>query len=145
MGEYATLNIGGYEIDTWKNCIAYEAAILFTEADAVELERPYSGQSEEADSNEMLPIGPSEQPPRKGYQYVSTAGHLMDRLDLLGYTFERAREYFAEAVAEKIEDARETLGRFSGTVPTDKIEAKLRFYEEFTFERWLDAISRILN
>jgi hypothetical protein len=104
----------------------------------IELERPYSDQAAEEEGEEG-------EEPRKGYQYVSTAGHLIDRLDLLGYTFERAREYFAEAVEEKIKNARDTLARVSGTAWTDKTEAKLRFYEELTFERWLDAISVILN
>jgi hypothetical protein len=145
MGEYASLYIDGYEIDTWKNCIAYEAAILFTEADATELECPYSDESKEADSEYPFPIEPSDQKPRKGYQYRSPAGHLVDRLDLLGYTFERAREYFNEAIKEKIERVRATFGRYSGTELNDEVEAELRFYEELTFDRWLNAISTILN
>src|SRR5688572_18058144 len=70
------LYIDGYEIDTWKNCIAYEAAILFTEVDAVKLERPYSDESKDADSDYPFPVEPSDQEPHKGYQYRSTAGHL---------------------------------------------------------------------
>jgi HEPN/Toprim N-terminal domain 1 len=71
----------------------------------------------------------------------------MDRLDLLGYTFERARKYFAEAVEEKIDHARETFDRYPATELKLKEarEADLRFYRELTFERWLDAISMILN
>jgi len=142
MGEYASLYIDGYEIDTWKNWIACEAAILFTEADAVELERPYSDESTDADSDYPFPVEPSDQEPHKGYQYRSTAGHLADRLDLLGYTFERAREYFTEGIKEEAERTRAIFGRCK---LNDEIEAELRFYEEVTFDRWLDAISTVLN
>jgi hypothetical protein len=63
----------------------------------------------------------------------------------LGYTFERAREYFSEAIKEKIERTHAIFGRYSSTELHDWVEAELRFYEELTFDRWLDAISTVLN
>jgi HEPN/Toprim N-terminal domain 1 len=102
MGEYASLYIDGYEIDTWKDHIGSEAAILFTEADAVETEKPYSEETCEADSAYESSIDSLSQKPKRGYQYVSTARHLIERLNLLGYTLERARSHFTRGVAKKI-------------------------------------------
>ncbi len=146
MGEYSTLYVAGYEIDSWKNCIGPEAAMLFTEDDIVETPRPYYGGEVDEDGED------EEDESFPGYQYRSTARNIIDRLEVIGYTLDRTRKVFEAGKAETIEESK----RFTqGGVPEElraawiappyaPHEVTIEFYKNYTFEVWSQLIRDVI-
>src|SRR3712207_5076662 len=91
MGEFSTLYINDYEVDSWKNSIGY-SYILFSENDFVETTQFNEGDEE----------------PRHVYQYVITAANLIDRLEVLGFTIKKVKKDFEEGKALILEKSRQT-------------------------------------
>ena len=141
MGEYATLSINGCEIDSWKNCIGDEAASLFTAADLLEYDyvREFDYDSQGKVTRKKKPeIIP-------GYKYINSAKNIIQRLELLGYTVEKAKQRF-EAGAKKrllqIEQLREDL---SDHIPSSYYDEQIALYEPLTFETWLRLMKEIIE
>jgi hypothetical protein len=148
MGEYSTLYIGGHRIEQWKNCIG-EVATLFTEDDISYTPHPNWNDNwsyeEEDDSHQSLPC----------FQYVSTIRCLIDRLELLGYSLEAARQAWTEGVQSDLDFIREMVeGGFQPLPPIDHFEHStsqncyerwVQFYIDFTFEAWSALMKRIIE
>lgn len=136
MGEFSSLYINDYEVDSWKNSVGY-ACELFTENDFIETTYIYD----------------DEEGPIPAYQYVTTARNLISRLDVLGYTIKKVKDEFEYGKAQLIEEAkeRESKGYFNDvenlwlTPPYASLKTLEKFYANYTFEVWLGLINKVLT
>lgn len=136
MGEFATLSVAGYEIDSWKNCVGEEAASLFTQDDEVEydhvIEYEYDslGNAKRLKKPEVVP----------GYRYINTAKNIIDRLELIGCTLEASKERFQAGINEKLLRLEQW-----NEMPQDWHDAERAFYTAFTFETWSQLMKRVVE
>lgn len=143
MGEYSNLYIGHHYITGWKDGVGYEISALFSKDDVTTTPHPKW--------NENWVDDPDEQPEELTcFQYETTAGNIIDRLDLLGYTMEAVEQHWDTAVAQHIEG----LGRFwrerhEGKIDPENLDLdpdyQTGFYQRFTLEVWCTAVRRLFN
>jgi len=149
MGEYSSLYIAGYEVDTWKNCIG-EGMFLFDEKDLVETDRPYSGDEDEVAEGEA---DEDEGGSLCGYQYRRTAREIIDRLEVMGYSLQRSKEAFEEGVAATLERSKENSAPYrldtgemvEPDLPYASYEYTASLYGGYTFELWSGLIQQIIT
>lgn len=157
MGEYARLYIDGYEVDSWKNSIG-EGSYIFAEEDGVQTPRPYYGDDEdeeETDSEqETFEDNDEGDDSWRGYSYRNTAQNIIDRLDIMGFTLDRAREWFEQGIKEEIERAKKYRDMIE---PGDNYDIPLKdpfnpFHPEaiknlegYTFEVWSNLIRDVFE
>ena len=148
MGEYSNLFIGGRHITGWKNCVGAEASILFTEDDFTSDPQPswYSNWEYHKDDQRVkeLPC----------FQYKSSAGALKERLDLLGYTLDEAREAWDLGVRETLQVAFDYSSQAQSDKPKLSNEPKnnpqssydlwTEHYSKLTFKLWTELMQRII-
>lgn len=157
MGEYASLYINGYEVDSWKNSIG-EGTFIFSEEDATQTPRPYYGgdESDEGDYEDDEDEGAEDvegdgEEHWRGYQYRNTACNIIDRLEVMGFTLGRAREWFEMGVAEEIREAKECSARppLEGDLqcpPWSPFHPKaVKHLEGYTFDLWSGLIKDVLE
>jgi hypothetical protein len=147
MGEYSSLYIAGYEVDSWKNCIG-EGTFLFDETDLVESGRPYHGEEPSAES-----APEDEESSIRRYQYQRTAQEIIDRLEVMGYSLERSKISFEDAIASIIESSKDNGPPHqleNGEIvelepPYASHEYTTRLYSGYTFEVWSGLIKKIFE
>lgn len=166
MGEYSNLYIGDYNVDSWKNCIGSEGAILFTPEDLTRTTQRYRGFDEEDYDNEQSgeikeqDEVDQEDEQLRGFQYRSTAKEVIDRLEIMGYTLDRAKEHFEIGIADALQDIEDLeirwkewgkAGMFDGVEvvtrpdPFESYKGAVKFYEGYTFEVWSGLIKEIFE
>lgn len=157
MSEFSTLYIAGYEVDYWRNCAGGEVAILFTEGDLMEVPS-WDSEGDEEDVPEGEGGGQhgedEEEDEAFDHLYVSTAGNVIDRLEVLGFTLDQAKKDFEEGVTEVIEDSKrfginniflEGGDDLFTLPPHATYEATVKFYEGFTFAVWSRLIKEVIG
>jgi hypothetical protein len=150
MGEYSSLYIAGYEVDSWKNSIG-EGAFLFAATDLIESDRPYDGEESTAEEANEGEDGDNEG--LRGYQYRRTAGEIVDRLEIMGYTLERSRAVFVEGVAAILERSKENGPPYqpeNGEVveldpPYASHGYTAKLYLGYSFEVWSGIIKKVFQ
>lgn len=123
---------------------------LFDEIDLVKSDRPYRGEVEES-SSEADPE--DEGSGISGYQYRRTAREIIDRLEVMGYSLERSKASFEDAIASIIEDSKDNgppHQRESGEIvelepPYASHEYTTRLYCGYTFEVWSELIKKVFE
>ena len=155
MSEFSTLYIAGYEVDYWRNCVGGEIAILFTEGDLMEVpSRDSEGDEGDVPEGEGGQQGEDKEEEAFDYLYVRTAGNVIDRLEVLGFTLDQAKKDFEEGVTEVIEDSKRSGinnifpegGDDLLTLPPHATyEATVKFYEGFTFDVWSGLIKEVID
>jgi hypothetical protein len=141
MGSYYDLRVGGYSILSAKWPIDEVILSLFVEADKVnsltspDLPSPCANVHE---NDEFI-----------GYR--STAAAIADRLDVMGFTPERAKADFLLLLKNEIADelelaegwtSRKAEGEIYAGLSADA-EDEIRFLSELSFEKWVGAIRRL--
>jgi hypothetical protein len=135
MGEWSELYIGEYPVDAWKNTTAY-ASELFTSGDYV------IGKEIDEEGND-----------RETHEYRTTAGKIVQRLDILGYSNERAKREFEKGKESEIQDSlrRKREGWFKGkpdnwdTPPLAPPATVKKFYSAYTYHRWQQLFRMIVS
>jgi hypothetical protein len=154
MGEFASLYIAGYEVESWKNSIG-EGSYLFSEDDYVQTTRVYNG--EEKDDGEEGENSKDYQEPsdvtQEGHQYESTASNIIDRLEIMGFTLKRSKEQFEEGIAYEIERAKEystmTLPEAEENILFPVMSPfhpeAVKYLENYTFDLWSELIAKVID
>jgi hypothetical protein len=150
MAEYSTLYIGGHNIAEFRDCVDEDIAILFTEEDITHEPHPnWKDQWIYNEGDERLDSLPC-------FQYESTSGQLIDRLELLGYSINGAKQLWDDGVQKHLGEEKE-LDR--GLAPsTQDTEVSVRknplyrtysqwcdFYKKFTFNVWSGLMKEIIE
>lgn len=151
MGEYASLYIAGYEVDSWKNSIG-EGALLFSEEDYLQTPRAYNGDENDG-LTEDLDAEEGEDEGRRGYQYRNSARNIIDRLEIMGFTLNLAKRCFEAGVAEEIERAKKyrtmTLPETDEPVSFPLLNPfnpeAVRYLDKYTFELWSKLIKKVID
>lgn len=89
------------------------------------------------------------------FQYSTLTTHAIQRLDIMGFTLERARKEFEAGIASSVELVAKTdpsmeFWRFESSEqeyrpPSFYREERIRLYRNFSFDRWLQAIKEIIS
>ncbi|GAC1445541.1 MAG: hypothetical protein NVSMB52_06970 [Chloroflexota bacterium] len=153
MSEYSAFYIGDYLVDSWRNGIGGEVAVLFTEGDW----RKWVNERDVEDEPHNDLGGELRSVAVPGGGYKSTAGILAERLDVMGYTLPAVQRAFAEGIEQSIKNAhsmgldyhlltaeQETnpaLARYHLARAQDRIE---EFYSGLTFDVWCDRVRRMM-
>jgi len=141
MGSYATLSIGNRQLFSTKNGIDPLLMTLFRPSDKQIRKEPtteavadaYDREAELEDVDAVTIV-----------QYRSTVIHLRDRLDLMGFTSQRARRAFARGIARVREEARDDLVDAPDGLQ-DHYQQEAEVVERLTFEDWLGGFERIFR
>ena len=158
MGEYATLYIDGYEVDSWKNSIG-EGSYIFAEEDGVQTPLPYSGADEDEGENDSEQENSEDDYAEdddswRGYSYRNTAQNIIDRLDIIGFTLSKAREWFEQGIEEEIERVKKYRGMTqlddSYDIPIEDPfnpfhPEAIKYLEGYTFEVWSGLIRKVFE
>jgi hypothetical protein len=130
MGSYAELRIGGYTVYSLKSQVDSITMSLFTELNR----HSYIGQDEIDRHKSELEACDSEDevdPPLTTYEYRSTVGQVIQRLEVMGFTLDESRQYFNEFFEDLGPDLEDEfyLKPYGAIDPTD-----------LTLENWMKAI-----
>ena len=138
MGSYCELKVGGYDIYSTKSQIDPFMAAIFRDSDRrirrVQYDAYYTNPLEDTDLVDC-------------HEYVATAQQLKDRLDLMGFTLEKARQVFNEGISQVIATTQEFMAD-SGEYMQDYYRKELSQLTELQnagFDRWLATIRNILE
>ncbi len=142
MGSYSTLRIGGRQLFSAKNGIDPLLMSLFRPSDkrirkeaATEALADAYGRKAELEDVDPVTI----------VQYRSTVTHLRDRLDLMGFTSQRARRTFERGMARVREEEQDSLTDASLDVLVEHYRQKAEVAARFSFEDWLGGFKRIFH
>ena len=153
MGSYSTLQIGRFEIDSWKNDIDPGIMRLFVRTDkrvsSISLERWVAEGAEAEDWSER----------RCEVSYSSTVANIRDRLELRGYTREVADESFRIGAERRIRELRWSVRPPAGSLgirpvgspdphylqEQEKERRTLAILETMTPEAWVSAVRLARN
>lgn len=89
MGEYSGLYIKGFQVDYWKNSIGFGSE-LFSSDDLTQTQRPYHGNDEDYYYDDQEEDEENYTSP--GYQYRNIAKEIKDRLEIMGFSMDGAKE-----------------------------------------------------
>lgn len=139
MGSYSSLEICGYPL--WSTQYGVEPMIMtiFRESDKQIFERRIADRNplvwgvdnEAGDDTETV------------YQYSICVEHAAQRLDIMGFTLDKAREQFDEGVKARIDDIASEL-----SVPEIlrlEREKEARLLSQYTFEKWMDTFRQVIK
>jgi hypothetical protein len=140
MSSYYDLRIQGYSVFSERRPIQDEVLSLFVEGDRLK-------------SSDRAPDLPSECAnvhSEDGFVgYGSTVAAIADRLDVMGFTPERARADFDRGLAIEIEHARnydtpfKSLEEDERAYLEERSKSELERLSQQSFDRWTDAIRRL--
>ena len=142
MGSYSTLRIGSRQLFAAKNGIDPLLMSLFRPSDkrirkapATEaVADPYDRAAELEDVDAVTIV-----------EYRSTVAHLRDRLDLMGFTSQRARRSFERGIVRVREEAQDDLSDASPDVLQEHYRQKADVVARLSFEDWLAGFARIFR
>lgn len=139
MGSYADLQIAGYPFLCSKSFVDDTLMTLFDECDR----RVY--QRRLADRNPLsFSIDPDEDQVETGYEYQLNAEAAKDRLELLGFSIDRAKTAFQERIDAFLQEL-EDDGVVLGLSWIEDEDEKRNFLAEYTFDQWGNGIRRFLD
>lgn len=144
MGEYSNLFIGGQHITGWKNCVSFEASSLFTEDDFTEVPHPkWHGNWRYNQNDPRLKQMPC-------FQYQTSVGSLKDRLELLGFTLDKAQEAWDSGSKEALQISLDYAMQSrvhetdSKTEPRTSYDFWKEHYSNLTFNMWTGLMQQII-
>ena len=140
MGTYTDLTIAGYPLISTKSAVIPEVMTVFRETDRRVFTRCVAGRNvlvwREADD-------PNDNEAETVIEYSCETGKVIDRLNIMGFTFRRAREDFEAG-------RRAELDKYASWAeeenPDDQWFAKdWKFLEGLTFDAYASAFARVLS
>lgn len=104
MGSYTELIIDNYPVLHSKSYVVPEAMIIFCESDKKIFRRKLSERNQLVWGN----ISSEDDSDEIAYEYRIEVGKAIDRLEIIGYTFDKAKREFKSSIKDEIESARNT-------------------------------------
>lgn len=139
MGSYADLQIAGYPFLCSKSFVDDTLMTLFDECDR----RVY--QRRLADGNPLsFSIDSDEDQVETAYEYQLNAEAAKDRLEILGFSIDRAKSAFQERIGAFLQELDDD-GVVLGLSWIEDEDEKRDFLAEYTFDRWGNGIRRFLE
>jgi hypothetical protein len=135
MGSYTDLSIAGYPLIESQSWVLPEAMTIFREADKRVTTRMFS------ERNHLVwgELGSSDEDgPETAIRYVSSAGEVVDRLNIMGFTLRRVRKEFESLRQLRIEELaswEDDDGMFS----EDR-----KFLETLSFEDYTEGFRQVM-
>jgi len=149
MGEYSNLYVDGHRITGWKDGISGEMAILFTEDDFADV--PHSHWTD----NWIYEQGDERLEKMPCFQYQSTVGALIERLELLGYSMGEANKAWNAGVQKTIKIAQDYEEYYQqadvdgeGGSSAGRLSSSgfwKAHYSTFTLPVWMTLMSQIIS
>jgi hypothetical protein len=125
MGSYTDLTIDGFVVIEAKSYVFADAMTIFRESNKKTFERKISEDSEELET---------------AIVYACKTSHVIDRLNVMGFTMQRIREDFEEIRQEEIEKLNSWLSE-DGSEYTRK---ELNLYKSLTFDAYAKALKEVM-
>ena len=88
MGTYTELAVNGYDLISTKSAVAPSVMTIFRESDRKEFEQPREG----GDNGEVEMV----------VRYECSAGKIIDRLEVMGFTLVRAQAEFEQGLKDEV-------------------------------------------
>lgn len=142
MGAIAELSIGGISLQTWKNHVPDEIAVLFTEK-----ERRVGDTALPSELEDFFDAG--EPSPVKDVRYVTSIEGFTKRLEFFGFTLEAARRAFEVGRLSDLEECRNSISVWErhsvqNSEAANQIiareKAKIEILIKTNPDEWLDAL-----
>ena len=147
MGSFCELRFGDYLVHDSKNGVDELCTLLFTESDRIFV-RNQSGRIEEYLEGELED---------SVFEYEATVRNVVDRLEISGFTLERAKASFDKSLADLLDaradyhlTAREQLSMTDVTDENKKwyqqtsYEQEKDFCSGYTFDKWIESIRELI-
>lgn len=135
MGSYAQFSVGSFDLFATKSGPSPDALMVFREIDreVADYEVPDGAEPDDY--------------PEKTLRYLAPASVVRDRLELFGFSLERARTDYDNARAEEIErwQSYATDSFWTQEPQRTHCEEQVAVLEELTFERWCEAFGVALR
>ena len=164
MGLYAYLRVGNYLLSSTKGDVDPTALMMFTEGDRLihkltpieaaqydgdqeDIGDPTTDESGPADGHESVPDVDNERD-HAIVKYTARLAVVRDRLDLMGYTLPRVRQYFQDSLRHNIDDIINSNEnpRLAGSDEMRTLRyRKIEFLRGVDFDKWLEAFAFVLD
>jgi hypothetical protein len=142
MGAIAELSVGGISLDSWKNVVPDEVAVLFTEREKRVEDCAVPQELEEFfEEDEPSPV--------KEVKYVTPLECFKKRLEFFGFTFEVTRRAFEIGRATDIEECRKSIALWEGQAERNRDaanqiiareRAKIEILSRTNPDEWLETL-----
>jgi hypothetical protein len=141
MGAIAELTIGGIPLDSWKDYVPPEIAVLFNE-------REKRVEEVDPDEDDELPEE-GESRPTKIVRYVTSLDCFRSRLEFFGFTLEMTRRAFEIGRIDALEECSKSISTWEGQAKRHgelanqiiaRERAKIDFLTRANPDQWLGAL-----
>jgi hypothetical protein len=138
MGSYAHLEVAGYPFFSMKSYVDDTLMTLFDEVDKRVFKRKVCERNQRA-----WCVDDSDTDEETAYQYSLDAEHARQRLDILGFTFTKAKQAFESRLQEYRREVNEG-GIISGLwwIPDDRVAD---FLATYSFAEWVSTIQQFIT
>jgi len=121
MGTYTELTVNGYDLISTKSAVVPYVMTIFRESDRKEFERPREG----GDDGEVETV----------VRYECSAGKIIDRLEVMGFTLVRAQADFEEGLKDKVAQLEDSAGDW---------RTELSLLKRMTFKSYMKAFGKVV-
>lgn len=145
MGSYASISIDHHEVISMKSYINYNMVSFFDESDRLVEKKTLNSESDniwriktELKENQSIEELEEETEERIAYSYTLPCRKAIDRLELQGFSINRARQFFNESVKSSLEKFRS--GEFDDLHWNVEEELLEEFLSNYSFDKWMSEV-----